>query len=385
VSANGLYFDWNATTPLSPRVVAEMERVRPFAWANPASVHGAGRAARNVLEAAREQVGRVLRAHPKDIIFTGSATEANHLALSGASSIVTSHVEHPSVAKHAEFLKAGGREVSFIPVEASGRIALSELEARLSELRASGRLGPRPLVAVQAANHETGVFQPILEVRALCDAVGAELHVDAVQLIGRGSLEVLQYADSLSLAAHKIRGPKGIGVLVVRCGKSPKPLGQGGAQERGLRPGTQDAVLAAGLGMAVAELDELRQGFEACASLRDQLESWVKARGGTTHGSGARLPHVSNFRLPGWNGDELVAALDLEKIQVSAGSACAAGTAEPSPGIEAMLGRVAAEGALRISLGPGVGAAALEELLTTLEKLERRRGGPTDAPRVVPA
>jgi cysteine desulfurase len=373
VHLDSVYLDWNATTPPSPSVLAEMERVRAFAWANPSSVHGAGRAARNVLEAAREGIGRALRVHPKDVIFTGGATEANHLALSGASSIVTTRIEHPSIARQAEFLKAGGRSVAFAEVETSGRVDLGDLEACLTRLRDEGQLGARPLVAVQAANHETGVIQPLSEVRGLCDAFAAELHVDAVQLVGRGPLESLQHADSLSLAAHKIRGPKGVGALAVRCGKNPKPLAQGGAQERGLRPGTQDAGLAAGFARAIVELEELRLGFDGCAPLRDRLEAWVLGRGGTTHGSGPRLAHVTNFRLPGWNGDELVAALDLESVHISAGSACAAGTAEPSPGIEAMLGRKAAEGAVRVSFGPGQGAAAVERLIFALERLERRR------------
>jgi cysteine desulfurase len=163
-------------------------------------------------------------------------------------------------------------------------------------------------------------------------------------------------------------GPSGTRIAV-RCGRSPSPLGYGGAQERGLRPGTQDAGLAAGFAAAVGGIDELRLGFGSCAALRDQLEARILAYGGAVHGSGPRLPHVSNFRLPGWKGDELVAALDLEGVSVSAGSACSAGTVELSPAILAMLGRVAAEGAIRVSLGPGADETDLGRLLGAIERL----------------
>jgi cysteine desulfurase len=367
-----VYLDWNATTPLADRVRSEMDRVRPLGWANPSSVHAHGRAARSVLEGAREAVGARLRAHPKDLIFTAGATEANHLALSGATSIVTSRIEHPSIVRQAEHWATLGRPVRFARTTPGGTVDLDSLHECFVNLKLTSELGSRPLLAVMAVSHETGVLQPLSEARAVADEFQADLHVDAVQLIGRGSLGVLQLADSLSVAGHKICGPKGIGVLVVRCGRSPSPVGFGGAQERGLRPGTLDAVLAAGVGAAFEGLDEISEGFAGCESLRDELEVWLTRRGASVHGSGPRLAHVSNFRLPGWKGDELVAALDLEGVSISAGSACAAGTAELSPTILAMLGRDAAEGAVRVSFGPGSTPDDLGRLLEALTRLIAR-------------
>lgn len=365
------YLDWNATTPPSKGVLEAMAAAREVAWGNPSSVHGHGRQARKLLESARETVAGVLGVHPRDVLFTGSATEANHLALSGATSIVTSWLEHPSVSKMAEEYRARGRPVRFVPARPDGTIELEAVRAAFEELKETGELGGRPLLALLAASHETGVLQPLEGARALCDEFGVELHVDAVQLLGRGPhKESLACADSLSIAAHKIRGPKGIGVFAFRCGRAPVPIGRGGAQERGLRPGTQDAALAAGFERALRELKELRVGFARAEAARGLLEAGVRELGGTVHGAEVqRLPHVSNFRLPGWQGDELVAALDLRGWSVSSGSACSAGTAEPSPGIEAMVGREAARGALRVSFGPDASLTESEQLLNELRRL----------------
>lgn len=364
------YLDWNATTPPSAGVLDAMAAAREVAWGNPSSVHGHGREARRLLESARETAAATLGVHPRDVLFTASATEANHLALSGATSVVTSWLEHPSVSKMAEEYRARGRPVRFVAVRSDGAVELEAVRGAFEELRAAGELGDRPLLALMAASHETGVLQPIEGARALCDEYGVELHVDAVQLIGRSSHESLSLADSLSVAAHKIRGPKGIGAFAFRCGRAPVPVGRGGAQERGLRPGTQDSALAAGFERALRELEELRSSFARAGAARELLEAGVRELGGTVHGAGAaRLPHVSNFRIPAWQGDELVAALDLRGWSVSSGSACSAGTAEPSPGIEAMLGREAARGALRVSLGPDASALEAEQLLKELRAL----------------
>jgi cysteine desulfurase len=326
------------------------------------------------MEEARETLARFLRMHPKDLLFTGSATEANHLALSGATSIVTSRIEHPSIVRQVEYLRTLGRPVEFAHVEPGGRVSIDSIHDCFVTLQKAERLGGKPLLALMAANHETGVLQPLEKARTLADQFGADLHVDGVQIIGRGDVGPLLLADSISVAAHKIRGPKGIGLLAIRCGRSPKPLAYGGAQERGLRPGTQDAALAAGFAAAFRELDDLRRGFEATSSLRDALLTWVVESGGVVHGEGDRLAHVANFRVPGWKGDELVAALDLEGVSISAGSACSAGTAELSPGIVAMLGPEAAEGAVRVSFGPDSSPRDLEELLGALGRLVRRAG-----------
>lgn len=365
------YLDWNATTPPHPFVLEAMERARVDAWANPSSVHAAGRRARQYQEDARECLAQLLRVHPRDVLFTSGGTEANHLALSGATALLTSRLEHPSIAATADALAEQGIPVRWLPVPPSGRVEVEAVRAALQELRDAGQLGARPIIALQAANHETGILQPVREVGQLALEWGVHLHVDAVQLLGRGDEAELEEAGSIAVASHKLRGPKGVGALAFRCGWTPLPLSRGGAQERGLRPGTQDAVALAGWEAALRRVPESRANYSRVAQLREEFERHILAQEGLSlHGGAApRLSHVTNFRASGWQGDELVAALDLHGICVSSGSACSAGTAEPSPVIEAQLGREAARGAVRVSFGEESTAADLQHLLSALQAL----------------
>jgi len=361
-----------------------MAEAEPYAWANASSVHQAGRAARKIQENTREQLARVLHRSPRDVVFTSGGTEANHLALHGAKFLIISALEHPSIVAYASWLEERGTKVRFAEVDAAGRVVASSIEAHLAQ--ELGTPGPEtdrsqggfnnsntPLVAVMGVNHETGVIQPLAEVSAIARRYGARLHVDAVQWLGKGDPEHLDVADSIAITAHKFRGPKGIGALAFDCGWTPLPTGRGGAQERGLRPGTVDAVALAGLGAALQRVQECRTGYERAAQLGRRLAQHLAqwSRGALhIHGADApRLAHVINFRTEGWKGDELVAALDLEGICVSSGSACSAGTAEPSPVIEAMLGRAAATGAVRISLGEETTGTDIAHLLRGLERL----------------
>lgn len=360
-----IYLDWNATAPLHRSVSAAMQRAAERAWANPASIHGAGRAARDELESAREVLAAVLGFHPRDVVFTSSGTEANNLALHDAPALVTSSLEHPSVINLAQELSGRGVPVEWLPVPEAGALepeAVSEALARLPSVAG------RPVVAVMAANHETGVLQPLAAIAERAHAAGAHLHVDAVQLLGRGALDVLEVADTVSVAAHKVRGPKGIGALLWRAGHPPRPLLRGGAQERGLRPGTQDAVAAAGFRTALERCGESVAAYSRLRPLRDGLEDelapWV-----THNGSGPRLPHVANVSVRGWRGDEVVAALDLRGVLVSSGSACSAGTTEPSPVITAMVGRERAGEAVRISLGEDTTEAEVARARAALREI----------------
>ena len=365
------YLDWNATTPPHPAVLAAMEKARETAWANPASVHQAGREARRLQEDTRELCASILRVSARDVLFTGGGTEANHLALSGASSLILSRLEHASITASASEFERCGVPVRWLPVPASGRLEPEAVRDAIDDMRTGAVLGARPVVAIQAVNHETGVLQPLVEIATFVDAAGVHLHVDAVQLLGRGAHEALEVAGSVAVAAHKLRGPKGVGALAFRCGFQPIPVGRGGAQERGLRPGTQDGVALAGFGAALARLAESRAAYERVAQLRAELERVVLAQpGAQLHGGEAvRLHHITNFSLKGWQGDELVAALDLEGVCISSGSACSAGTAEPSPVIESMLGREAARGAVRVSLGEDSTDGDVAALLDALRKL----------------
>jgi cysteine desulfurase len=343
-----VYLDWNATTPPLGEVVAAMADAAKNAWGNPSSVHGVGRAARDLVETAREAVAALVGAQARDVILTSGGTEANNLALHRAAALVTSQLEHPSVTRVAEALEAAGRPVRWLPVPQGGRLEPAAVAEALAELpSATGAV-----VAVAAANHETGVIQPLAEIAELTHAAGARLHVDAVQAAGKLRIESLLGADTLTLAAHKIRGPKGIGALVHRPERAPSPLLLGGSQERGRRPGTVDPVAAAGFWVAAEwARDSLSKRAELTA-LRDRLESQLVATGALVNGEmAARLGHVSNLSFPERAGDELVAALDLLGVAVSSGSACSAGTTEPSKIITAMLGLERARGAVRISLG----------------------------------
>ncbi len=247
--------------------------------------------------------------------------------------------------------------------EASGRVAPAAVAEAIDQARRSAEVR---LVTLQAVNHETGVIQPVAEVAALAHACGARLHVDAVQAMGRLDPEAWRGADLLALAAHKLRGPKGIGALLPRPGIALRPLLFGGAQERGLRPGTQDAAAAAGFAVAAERAVEGPRRYAATAPLRDRLEAELAprsagARAPDPQRRGPARPHVLNLSWPGWRGDELCAALDLEGVAVSSGSACAAGTAEPSPVLSAMVGEARAASAVRVSLGEETTAADVDE------------------------
>lgn len=362
-----------------------MREVEDVAWANPSSVHGAGRAARRIVEDLREQLAAELSRSPRDVVFTGGGTEANHLALSGVRSLVTSRIEHPSVVAQAEHLAQGGARVVFAQVSADGLVLPDAVETALREAldgqphpqrdaeKGGIRNAETPLVAVMAANHETGAVQPLAEIKEVCLRWGARLHVDAVQWVGRGDPTHLLPADSLSVAAHKMRGPKGVGALLFDCGFVPTPIGRGGAQERGLRPGTLDASALAGWGAALRRLPESVQGYQRAAQLGEQLVAHLQARSVhpvefSAHDA-PRMAHCVNLAFEGWKADELVAALDLLGVCVSSGSACSAGTAEPSPVIEAMLGRERASRSLRISFGEDSTEGDLEALLQALFRL----------------
>ncbi|HEX2878604.1 MAG TPA: aminotransferase class V-fold PLP-dependent enzyme, partial [Polyangiaceae bacterium] len=216
--ADEIYLDWNATTPLLPEALAAMHEVAQSNWGNPASVHGAGRRARAALEETRETVAARLQVHPRDVLLTSGGTEANNLALHQCTGLVTSRLEHPSVVRVAEALMARGVPVCWLPVPASGCLEPESVARALRELP------PNSAAAVAAVNHETGVIQPISEIAEAVHGAGGWLHVDAVQALGKTGTEVLVAADSIALAAHKIRGPKGIGALAWRGMRTPKPL-----------------------------------------------------------------------------------------------------------------------------------------------------------------
>jgi cysteine desulfurase len=370
------YFDWNATAPLRPQA-AEALRAAVAVPGNPSSVHAEGRAARRLIEDAREQVAALVGARPGDVFFTSSGTEANMLALTPAiqtaderrprDKLLISAVEHVSV-------RTGGRfphdAVVEVAVDGSGQVDLSALTQALAGTS-------RPLVSIMLANNETGVVQPIAAAADIVHAAGGLLHVDAVQGAGRISCDIgVLGADLLTLSAHKIGGPKGVGALV-RAREDihfPEPLICGGGQERGLRAGTENVagIAAFGAAAAVARSQGLAEA-ERMRTLRDALETALKAiaPGVVIFGAATeRLPNTTLFAADGMKAETAVIAFDLEGVAVSSGAACSSGKVQPSHVLAAMgVSPALTRGAVRLSLGWASTETDVERFLNAWRKL----------------
>ncbi|MDB5987041.1 MAG: cysteine desulfurase [Nevskia sp.] len=376
-----IYFDNNATTPLDPRVLEAMQPYLLGPYGNPSSVHRYGRAARDAIEAARVQIATLAGAQAAEVTWTGGATESNNFALKGYAEAAAAGVakgrmlyaatEHPSVMEAAESLRSRGWQVEVIAIARDGRIDWPKFEAQLAA-------APVRLAAVMAANNETGVIQDLTRVAQLVHAAGGYLLADAVQAAGKIALpECWQVGDLMSLSAHKIYGPKGVGALLVKSHVELSPLLHGGGQERGLRGGTENVAGIVGFGVA-AELaqQELAQRAAQALALRQQLEAGLRAIDGSIiFGDGApRLPNTVQFAIPDWEGEALLMALDRKGIAVSSGSACASGTGEPS---HVLLGmgypRATAFGAIRVSFGLANSATEVDRLLDVLRSLRAER------------
>jgi cysteine desulfurase len=330
-----LYLDANATEPLRPEARAAVLAALDLPG-NPSSVHAAGRAARRVLEAARERIAATFGGSPADLVLTAGGTEANALGVRGLAAgrrVLVGATEHPAV-----LAAAPGAEL--MPVHSDGTLDLDALERALA--------GPPALVCLMAANNETGVLHPLAEAAALCRAAGALLHVDAVQAAGRVPV-ALGEADSLTLSGHKLGGPKGAGALLLRPGLSPPPVIAGGGQERGRRGGTEP--LPALAGMAAAAEAARPEAAARLAALRDAIEAACMAGGAVVAGAGApRLPNTTSLVLPGVPAETQVIALDLAGVRVSAGAACSSGKVGRSHVLAAMGFGEQAGCAIRVSL-----------------------------------
>jgi cysteine desulfurase len=354
-----VYLDHNATTPLDPEVRAELDAANDV-FGNPSSVHAAGQAARRVVDVARARVARLVGARPEEVVFTGGGTEADNLAVLGAAAamraagrpgVLASAIEHQAVLNPCRSLGTAGVPFATLPVDGEGVLHLGSLEAAIT----SG--APIGLVSVMLANNDTGAIQPVAEVAARARPRGIVVHTDAVQAAGKVPIDLAALgADLLSLSAHKIGGPKGVGALVVRRGTPIDPIAFGGHQERGLRPGTENVPAIAGFGRACAlAADRLAADADRVRALRDRLEAAVVAEVSDTliNSAGApRLPNTSNFAFAGIEGELLAIHMDLLGIAVSTGAACATGDREPSHVLIAM-GRTPdeARSTLRVSLG----------------------------------
>ena len=367
-----IYADYNATTPVRPEVRdAMLGALREPG--NPSSVHRAGRTARVALERARRQVADFLGALPEAVIFTSGGTEADLLALrgSGRARVLVSAIEHEAVL-------AAVPVTAHIPVGPDGTIDLAALAALLDATDEPA------LVSVMWANNETGAIQPLPEVIALARAKGALVHCDAVQAAGKLAIDFASSTlDLMSVSAHKIGGPPGVGALLAREGLALDPLITGGGQERGRRSGTENLPGIVGFGAAAerasADLREPSRWMERVPRLRDQFEERVLAAAPDARvlcRGVARLPNTSCVVMPGVAAETQVMALDLDGIAVSAGSACSSGKVKRSHVIEAMEpGGEAAANAIRVSLGWLSTEAEVERLVAAWLKLYKRAGG----------
>ena len=361
------YFDHNAGTPLHPEVADFLTHAfRREPVGNPSSVHAPGRAARARLDGARERVGKVLGRPAREVMFTSSGSEACAMAVLGLGvrgTLVTSAIEHPAVLLAAE---KRGRSVVQLKPAPNGRLAEAAFEEALAEPGVT-------LCALQAANNETGVLQPVAEVAALARKRDLTTFVDAVQAPGR--IPPAFDAESVAYSAHKFGGPAGVGMLVVWRGLDFHPLIPG-HQEGGRRGGTPSVVLceAAALALELAERDRTTNAARM-EQLRDRFERAVLERipGARVNGYGApRLPNTSNVQFPATDGEALLIALDLEGFSVSLGAACASGTMRPSPVLLAMgLSTDEARSSLRISLGSETSDSDIDRLSDALVRLNR--------------
>jgi len=369
IAATETYLDWNATAPLRPEAAAAMSAALARCG-NPSSVHRWGRAARQTVERARSAVGAMLDALPESVVFVSGGTEANHLALLGAGRdrILVSTIEHDSVLRAVP-------EAERIPVDGEGIVALEALDRLLAADR-------RPaLISVMFANNETGVTQPVAEIAALAQTYGALFHCDAVQAAGKIDLgAVATGADLVTLSAHKLGGPPGIGALVVSGDLQLTPLLRGGGQERGRRAGTENLVGIAGFGAAaIAAREESAVSGERIGALRDALEAGVMAVAPEAVVLGRavpRLPNTAAIAMPGVAAETQVIALDLDGVMVSAGAACSSGKVGPSHVLEAMgVAPDIAASTIRVSLGWASTADDIAHFLRVWTALYRRCRG----------
>lgn len=383
---DSIYLDHNATTPIHPDVVRAMDRSYAEGYANPASQHRPGQQARKVLEDARERIAQILGAdltgnQPDRLIFTSSATEANNLAVLGIAraggaepgQVIISAVEHPSVIEPAEQLMEQGWEYDGLAVDSHGVVRTELLPGLLTE--------KARLVSVTLGNHDTGVLQPVPRLAELCNRAGVPLHTDAAQVVGKLEVGFRQLGvASMSLGAHKFRGPLGIGALIVRHDVALRPLMFGGPHQWGKRPGTESVALAVGMLTALEIWQKERQDHtQRMTALRDRFESGLRAGvpGMIVNGGGARrLPNTSNVAFPGPDGQVLLMALDLSGVACSVGSACSSGSMELSPTLRAMgLANEIVARSLRFSLGATTTQAEVDEAVRRILHVYAELGG----------
>ena len=371
-----VYLDHNASTPVHPEVVAEMLPYFSDVYGNPSSVHGFGRDARGAVDAARDRVAAFLRVRPDELVFTSGGTESDNFGVKGLAlargrgHVITSKVEHHAVLRSAQSLEAQGFAVSYLPVDQYGMVDPDDVRRAL-----------RPdtiAISIMHANSEVGTIQPVRAIGALAREAGVPFHVDAVQTFGKVEIDVdAMNIDALSFSGHKIYGPKGIAGLYIRRGTKMVSIQHGGEHERRRRAGTENVPGIVGLGKAVeVRARDMKTEAEAVSALRDRMWEGIRARVPEVRLNGhptERLPGTANICYRNVESESIVLALDLKGIAVSAGSACTAGSVEPSHVLVAMgVPLDWAMGAVRSSLGRSTTAGDVDYVVASVTEVVRR-------------
>ncbi|MGD2089083.1 MAG: IscS subfamily cysteine desulfurase [Candidatus Aminicenantes bacterium] len=369
--ARTVYLDHNATTPLSDQVKNVLTDTMGI-YGNPSSIHKFGRMTRALVDNARRNIARAIHCTARRIVFTGSGSEANNLAIKGVvaagdekrNHIITSPIEHPAVLQVCRWLEGKGCRVTYLPVDANGMVSPGDLEAAIDSDTA--------VVSIMLANNETGVIQPIKELIPIAHQQGALFHCDAVQALGKIPLDVTELdADLVTVSAHKIYGPKGIGALYIKKGVVIEPLVNGGEQEYGLRSGTENLAGIVGFGKTAENIPAMLEQMDRVRELRDMLQTGIESifdKCRVNGNSAERLPNTLSVTLPGFRGESIVLEMDKRSVFLSSGSACSAGSAKPSHALTAMgLTENEAHNSLRFSLGMG---NTREDIEYTLEMLD---------------
>lgn len=381
-----VYLDHSATTPVAPEVLEEMLPFLRESFGNPNSLHSWGRIARKAIEEARTSLATLISANPEEIVFTGGGSESNNLAIKGIAfslkdkgkHMITSQVEHHAVLEVCEWLeKKMGFEVTYLPVDEYGSVRVEDLKKAIRD--------DTILVSIMFGNNEVGTIQPIEEIGRVCREKGVLFHVDGVQAVGHIPVNVRELnIDMLTISAHKMYGPKGVGALYIRKGVRPTPLIHGGGQERGLRSGTENVAGIVGLGAAAKlALHRLQNGDEErVKALRDKLINGVLSRIPDAILTGhreKRLPFHASFCFKYIEGESLILKLDSLGIAASTGSACSSLSLEPSHVLLAMgIPHEVAHGSLRLTLGKDTKEEDIDYTIESLEKVveELRRISP---------
>jgi cysteine desulfurase len=384
-----VYFDYNATTPLSDEAADAVARLTREIFGNASSVHHFGQQAKAALDDARSAVAALVGGDPSEIIFTSGGTEADNFAIRGVAEaleptgrrhLVASAIEHEAVLNTLKALAKRGWQTTLVPVDQSGVVSADRVREALTEHTA--------IVSVMHANNEIGTIQPIADIAQATHARGALLHTDAVQSAGKVPIDVRALGiDLLSLSGHKFNGPKGAGALWVKRGTRMLPILTGGKHERNRRAGTENVPAIAGMGVAARLAVQKMAGEGArLTALRDRLEQTILSRvpGTAVNGTGARVPNTTNISFERVEAESLLIALDLEGIAVSTGSACSSGTLEPSHVLRAMgFPAHRTQNSLRFSLGLFSTDQEVDRVVDVLPRLVEKLRGLTKKPASV--